>query len=188
QTRPPLSQPLEAHRQSVTSVAFSPDSKALASGSDDGTLRLWNAPTWSPFGEPLKGRSQWVTSVAFSPDSKMVVSESADGTIQVWNADTGEPFDGHCEWLGSVNVSPDGKLGAGIHQQSTMDFTSWPEIKLSIKDQWLTLGDDRLLWLPDEYWRGFPAVAKLFKGTVVFTSDEVLSFFNVSDALGPLVH
>ena len=40
--------PLEGHQQAVTSIAFSPDSKTLVSGSDDRTLIAWNvdAESW----------------------------------------------------------------------------------------------------------------------------------------------
>jgi WD40 repeat protein len=65
-------QTLEGHSDWIRSVAFSPDAKLVASGSDDETVRLWEAATGAPYGEPLKGHSGWVRSVAFSPDGKLV--------------------------------------------------------------------------------------------------------------------
>ena len=34
----------EAHESAVTALSFHPDGKTLASGSKDGTLKLWNLP------------------------------------------------------------------------------------------------------------------------------------------------
>ena len=61
---------LEGHSNWVNSVTFSPDSKLVMSGSDDRTLRLWDAATGAPL-QTLKGHLNWVRSVAFSPDSKL---------------------------------------------------------------------------------------------------------------------
>jgi WD40 repeat protein len=68
----------------VTSVAFSPDGHRIVSGSNDLTLRLWDADTGQPIGAPFTGHTNWVTSVAFSPDGQRVVSGSNDATLRFW--------------------------------------------------------------------------------------------------------
>ena len=72
-------------------MAFSPDGHRIVSGSDDHTVRLWNADTGQPIGAPLTGHTGAVNSVAFSPDGQRIVSGSADNTLRLWNADTGQP-------------------------------------------------------------------------------------------------
>ena len=76
---------LQGHDDAVTSVAFSPDGKHIASGSYDKTIRVWDAETGHVSG-PLTGHDDWVTSVAFSPDGKHIASGLEDNTIRVCNS------------------------------------------------------------------------------------------------------
>ncbi|PTD01268.1 Vegetative incompatibility protein HET-E-1 [Fusarium culmorum] len=95
---------LEGHSSYVNSVVFSHDSKKVASGSDDETIRIWNAETGKCERE-LKGHSSYVNSVVFSHDSKKVASGSFDQTIRIWNAETGEcerKLKGHSSYVNSV--------------------------------------------------------------------------------------
>ncbi|KAH6636889.1 hypothetical protein F5144DRAFT_199344 [Chaetomium tenue] len=104
-------QTLEGHRRSVYSVAFSHDSKTLASASDDNTVKVWDAATGTCTAT-LKGHSSSVASVAFSHDSKTLASASDDNTVKVWDAATGTctaTLEGHSRFVNSVAFSHDSK-------------------------------------------------------------------------------
>src|SRR6266702_1394975 len=97
----------------VLSTALSPDGWHIASGSSDGTIRVWNTTTGETVAGPFTGHADWVTSVAFSQDGQRIVSGSRDRTIRLWNATTGEivvaPFTEHRDSICSVTFSPNGQ-------------------------------------------------------------------------------
>src|SRR5258708_5245867 len=79
---------LKGHTDKITSVAFSPDGKRLASGSRDDTVKVWDAQTGQEL-LTLRGDMKWVLSVAFSPDSKRLASGTFQ-TVNVWDAQSGQ--------------------------------------------------------------------------------------------------
>ena len=104
------------------SIAFSPDGKQIVSGSNDGTICLWDATSGELFGTPPKndprpvasviGHTSGVSSVTFSPNGKLIVSASYDGTLCLWDAAGGQLVafhEGHMDWVTSVAFSSDGK-------------------------------------------------------------------------------
>jgi WD40 repeat protein len=70
-------------RQSTRPV-FSPDSKTLAVGDDDGTVSLWEVATGQPRG-CLQSHHGRVLCLAFSPDGKRLASGGWDTTVLVWD-------------------------------------------------------------------------------------------------------
>ncbi len=145
----------------MRSVAFSPDGKTLASGSEDKTVILWDVTTRQPMGEPLRGHKYGVSSVAFSPDGKTLASGSWDQTVILWEVTTrqpmGDPLRGHKDGVFSVAFSPDGKTLASGSQDATvilwdLDLESWKARACRMANRNLTRSEWRQ-FLGDEPYR-----------------------------------
>ena len=99
----------------VNSIAFSPNGKYLATGSGDGTARVWEATSGKEVTRMTQGPQVYpprVHSVTFSPNGKYLATGSGDGTARVWVATSGKEV-ARMNHQGSVNCvafSPDGRL------------------------------------------------------------------------------
>lgn len=71
------------HEGLIYSVAWSPDGTRLATGSQDTTIRLWNAATFE-VSDVLEGHTDIITTVAWNFDGNRLASGSLDGTIRIW--------------------------------------------------------------------------------------------------------
>ncbi|MHB8897805.1 MAG: HEAT repeat domain-containing protein [Thermoguttaceae bacterium] len=109
---------LRGHIKPVKAVAFSPDGKTLASGSWDGTVKLWN-PIAGTSVATLPGHESAISCVAFSPDGKILATAGPwESTLKFWDLVTREKMpleakeDGSSYGINAMAFSPDGKTVA----------------------------------------------------------------------------
>jgi hypothetical protein len=115
-------QRLTGHTDGIPAVAFSPDGDMLATGSWDGTIRLWLVGE-TESSAVLDGHGDKVFAVAWSPDGTALASGGADGQIILWDVETGEQirsFEGHTDGVPSLAFSPDGEQLVSASNDGTL--------------------------------------------------------------------
>lgn len=98
------------HYDCVNSVAWSPDSKYIASGSGDCTMKIWDATSGRELLTIKDSKS--VNSVAWSPDGRYIAIGSGDCTVKIWNVSNWQKIHtliGHSDLVCSVAWSPDSR-------------------------------------------------------------------------------
>ena len=75
-------------RGEVASVSFDQTGRRIVSGSDDKTVRVWDAESGVELA-CLRGHDGEVASVSFDQTGRRLVSGSWDKTVRVWDAENG---------------------------------------------------------------------------------------------------
>lgn len=78
-----------AHQGTIMSLAFHPQGDTLASGGEDGTVKLWELQSKQLL-RTLEGHDNAVRGLVFHMDGKTLASASSDFTIKLWDADNGK--------------------------------------------------------------------------------------------------
>jgi len=113
---------LIGHTESVNAIAFSPDSRQLASGGDDDTIRLWEVAT----GREIKAISSFkdnVQTVAFSPDGRWLACGNRDSTFKLFEmaAEREISLSGQIGGINALALSPDRRwLASGGDDRKVM--------------------------------------------------------------------
>ncbi|KAI0884183.1 vegetative incompatibility protein HET-E-1 [Annulohypoxylon maeteangense] len=118
----------------VSDLAFTPDSKQIASGSNFEAVRFWDVASKTTLAK-YEGATDKMSSVAISPDGMTIAAGSDDFTVMAWDIKTRAlrySIKAHSGWVNSVFFSPDGKILASGAMDETIalwDALTGREIK-----------------------------------------------------------
>ncbi|PYH50468.1 WD domain protein [Aspergillus niger CBS 101883] len=157
----PEMQTLEGHSGSIHSVAFSNNGQLLASGSEDNTIKLWDAATGA-LKHTLDIYSDSVISVAFSNNGQLLASSSYDNTIKLWDAATGTLKHDISTDHVATDIQFSEQLPLLITNIGSFDirncyesFSTSSEKVMEISlaaGRWVTVQGQREVWLPPNYY------------------------------------
>jgi len=129
----------------VRSIALSPNGKTVASGSQDGIMRLWDVKTETVIARWV-GHADYVRAVCWSADGERVVSGSNDGTVRICAVKSSETIlgpikTGH-EVVSAAIYSPDNtKIGTGGYNENALKIWDAKTCELLI-----TIKHDSMVW------------------------------------------
>ena len=110
------------HEDTITSLAYSPDGKFLASASEDRTIKIWDAASGQNIAT-YTGHTESITSITYSPNGKFLASASNDKSIKIWDTFSGQnvsTYTGHEGKVTSIAYSPNGKFLASASEDKSI--------------------------------------------------------------------
>jgi WD40 repeat protein/serine/threonine protein kinase len=160
---------LQGHKKYIRAVAFSPDSRSLASGSADGTVRIWDVDAGKGIVDPPLRHRGFVSAAVFSPDGRLLASAGDDRIVKVWDTTTWkevqtlrDPTGGvfslafhkdgrRIAWGGTDSTIKIGDVKTGEILHTLRGHTSWVEsVAFSPDGEWIasaSLDGAVKLWL-----------------------------------------
>ena len=143
---------LRGHDGPIRCLAISADSRWLATGSEDRSVRVFDLKSAYPGGNQkvLLGHQLEITDLQFAPNGRWIATGSRDNTVRIWDlqSETATPtaqiLKGHNGWISSLAISADGQwfATAGYDQSvrlwktdSILSGTTEKESQLIVSEQ-----------------------------------------------------
>ena len=139
----------------ATAIAYTPDSRVLAVGTEDGQVLFWNAPTGIPQAPPLHVSPSAVAGISFSPDGTLMAVSSLDGSTTLWDLRShqqlGSSFPERPSTITVPVFEPNGRLLIDYDADAAqwpMDVSSWERFACQVAGRDMTPAEFHQI-LPD---------------------------------------
>jgi WD40 repeat protein len=174
--RLPHPEVLSGHEGTIVTLAVSARGERIASGGNDGTVRLWDAARGESTVLATGARHpSKINAVSFRDDGHFLAAGGRDHLIWIWDARSGElagHLEGHRDWVGALAYGPDGRSLASADQTGRVllwdletqgvaprELGRCPDGVYALAfhpggDLVAAAGEDRVIWLLDR--RGSP--------------------------------
>lgn len=153
-------------------VAFSPDTRLVASVCRQGTISLWDIETGS-YRELHYQR--FSHSISFSPDGRLLASMSED-KIRLWDVNLGScthTIPTGYYWTGKITFSPDGSYLRTRQGINSIPTRKQRRSAIFVNEEWVLVDGERILWLLLEY---RPDYVEVSGDTICLGKDGSLTF------------
>jgi WD40 repeat protein len=153
---------LVGHTDSIYGVAFSPDSKQLATAGYDRIIKIWDTTTGKLIKE-MKDHSDTIYALAWHPEGKLLASGAADRAVKIWNVETGirlYTLSDSTDWVYALAWQPKSNrlAGGGIDK--------------SLRVWEVTEGGGRLLYSNFAHTEGILRLAYSVDGATIYSAGE----------------
>ncbi|KAE8378117.1 hypothetical protein BDV26DRAFT_292593 [Aspergillus bertholletiae] len=187
-----LKQELQGHKNRVTVIAFSSDESLIASGSNDSKIRFWDLATGT-LSQTLMD-SGAINQLVFSTDGRLVASGTLSQTFRLWDREaenslyvSNQHASHYRNGISNLRFSSDNTYLEADFGTFRIPFgertNSLPDRRQDVilGDQWLHIGEEKVLWLPVEY---RPKASAYYNGTFAIGSESGLVSFITVDMSG----
>jgi WD40 repeat protein len=165
---------LVGHDFTVRSIAFSPDSQSLISGSDDKTVKIWSMSTGKIKLNNLYGIDE-ISKVSFFKDGRHYIFGDRNGKLARVNAADGvveKFYIGHTSEIASILFINNGEFFVSVSRDGVKKI--W-QIQTNTSISYLDSSSSWLVYTDDGYWDGSPSCGKLVamvRGMEVWNIDQ----------------
>jgi WD40 repeat protein len=140
----PVLMTLQGHSGAVNACEYSPDGKRIVSGSNDNTIKIWDADTGIEI-TSICAHSSAIKTCIYSPDGRRIVSGAEDYTLKIWDANIGmeiTTIEAHSSVVTTCAFSSDGsRIVSGSWDKSLKIWDVKTDNKLAIlrgHSKWVT--------------------------------------------------